>query len=160
MVGRMVGRRTAEKKGRKNFVLGSPLEFRHCLKGRLFETRSYWLKYCPFPHKIGFLHMVIRMVIQPEIVEMTFRSRFRFRFLKYPLFKKVIFKDIPGNEKKRLLYFGYPKRNDFLKRGYFRFWKRLGTKKRNESKRNGNVPELSKILGTKKSFPLSLLQKI
>ena len=29
-------------------------------------------------------------------------------------------------------------------------------KKRNESKRNGNVPEPSEILGTKKSFPLSL----
>ena len=63
---------------------------------------------------------------------------------------------LPGNKKKRLLYFGYPKRNDFFKRGYFRFWKRLGTKKRNESKRNGNVPEPSEILGTKKLFPLSL----
>ena len=39
---------------------------------------------------------------------------------------------------------------------YFRFWKRLGTKKRNESKRNGNVPEPSEIWETKKSFPLSL----
>ena len=49
-----------------------------------------------------------------EIVETTFHSRFRFGFLKYPLFK------------------------------------------RNKSKRNGNVPEPSEILGTKKSFPLSL----
>ena len=32
----------------------------------------------------------------------------------------------------------------------------MGTKKRNESKRNGNVPEPSKILGTKNMFPLSL----
>ena len=40
---------------------------------------------------------------------------------------------------------------------YFHFWKRLGTKKRNKNKRNGNVPEPSEILGTKKLFPLSLL---
>ena len=28
--------------------------------------------------------------LKAEIVETTFRSRFRFRFLKYPLFKKVV----------------------------------------------------------------------
>ena len=36
------------------------------------------------------------------------------------------------------------------------FWKRLERKKRNESKRNRNVPEPSKIFGTTKLFPLSL----
>ena len=53
---------------------------------------------------------------------------------------------------------GTRKETTFLKRGYFHFWKRLGTKKRNESKRNGNVPEPSEIWETKKSFPLSLPQ--
>ena len=33
--------------------------------------------------------------LQAEIVETTFRSRFRFRFLKYPLFKKVVSFRVP-----------------------------------------------------------------
>ena len=47
---------------------------------------------------------------EAEIVETTFRSCFRFRFLKYPLFKKVVSFRVPeifsfletfGNEKKK-----------------------------------------------------------
>ena len=72
--------------------------------------------------------------LEAEIVETTFRSRFRFRFLKYPLFKKVVSFRVP----------------EIL------FLETFGNEKRNESKRNGNVPEPSEILGTKKSFPLSL----
>ena len=58
---------------------------------------------------------------------------------------RLIFGDLlPGNQKKLLLFFGYPKRNDFKKREYLRFWKRLGTKWRNNNLRNGNVPKISK----------------
>ena len=62
----------------------------------------------------------------------------------------------PETKRNNFYILGTRKETTFFKRGYFCFWKRLGTKKRNESKRNGNVPELSEILGTKKSFPLSL----
>ena len=55
--------------------------------------------------------------------------------------------------------FGYPKRNDFFKKRIFSFLETFGNEKRNESKRNGNVPEPSEILGMKKSFPLSLSQR-
>ena len=76
--------------------------------------------------------------LKAEIVETTFRSRFRFsfRFLKYPLFKKVfsfrvpeIFSDNRETKRNDCLYFGYPKRNNFLKRGYFKKQKRKQERK-------------------------------
>ena len=36
-----------------------------------------------------------RLDLEAEIVETTFGSRFRFRFLKYPLFKKVVSFRVP-----------------------------------------------------------------
>ena len=36
------------------------------------------------------LNAIIQESLDAEIVETTFRSRFRFHFLKYPLFKKVV----------------------------------------------------------------------
>ena len=39
---------------------------------------------------------------------------------------------------------GTRKETTFKKRGYFHVWKCLGTKKRNENKRNGNIPEPSR----------------
>ena len=42
-----------------------------------------------------FLHNTSSNYSKPEIVETTFRSRFRFRLLKYPLFKKVVSFRVP-----------------------------------------------------------------
>ena len=46
---------------------------------------------------VQMLHMlqIAIWASEAEIVETTFRSRFRFRFLKYPLFKKVVSFRVP-----------------------------------------------------------------
>ena len=66
---------------------------------------------------------------------------------------------LPGNEKKRLLKFGYPKRNDFFKKRIFTFLEMFGNemKKRKFKKRkrsenilkNGNENVVSTISASK-----------
>ena len=65
MVGRMVGRRTAEKKRRKNFVLGSPLGI-HLLQqiySYIFMfTFSHLQKYYHLrENKLSFIHSFINI---------------------------------------------------------------------------------------------------
>ena len=52
----------------------------------------------------------------------------------------ILWDILPGNEKKLLLYFVYPKRNAFKKRGYFRIFK-----KRKETTVIFRVPEKKQL---------------
>ena len=98
------------------------------------------------------LHEMVRLM-QPFENRMSKTSGFQmFSVFKCQVFRSPLYFWYVGGSKVRQEKFHFWETvNRVLQRREY-----LGTKKRNESKRNGNVPKISEIWGTEKSFPLSL----